>query len=93
MQPTQAKYPLVQDVLADGQDGSSKSRERMFCHVAPIRMPCSRSLPCCPADLICRCECAKIDCQISSYGLIEFGKNILGGLYGLKPTWSNPFGL
>ena len=26
----------------------------MFCHVAPIRMPCSRSLPCCPVDLICR---------------------------------------
>lgn len=57
MHPTRAKYPpkdVVQDVLAGGQDGSSKSRERMFCHVAPIRMPCSRSLPCCPVDLICR---------------------------------------
>jgi hypothetical protein len=28
----------------------------MFCHVAPIRMPCSRSLAYCPVDLICRCE-------------------------------------
>ena len=27
------------------------ARERMFCHVAPIRMPCSRSLACCPVDL------------------------------------------
>ena len=44
----------VQDVLADGQDGSSKPREQMFCHIAPIRMPCSRSLPCSPVDLICR---------------------------------------
>jgi hypothetical protein len=32
------------------------ARERMFCHVAPIRLPCSRSLACCPVDLICRCE-------------------------------------
>ena len=32
------------------------TRERMFCHIAPIRMPCSRSLACSPVDLICRCE-------------------------------------
>ena len=32
------------------------ARERMFCHIAPIRMPCSRSLACCPVDLICRNE-------------------------------------
>ena len=30
------------------------TRERMYCHIAPIRMPCSRSLACCPVDLICR---------------------------------------
>jgi len=30
------------------------ARERMFCHVAPIRLPCSRSSACCPVDLICR---------------------------------------
>ena len=45
------KYPLVQDVLAGGQDG-----ERMSCHIAPIPMPCSRSLPAAPVDLIYRCE-------------------------------------
>ena len=28
----------------------------MFCHIAPIRMPCSRSLACSPVGLICRCE-------------------------------------
>ena len=28
----------------------------MFCHVTPIRTPCSRLLACRPADLICRCE-------------------------------------
>jgi hypothetical protein len=26
----------------------------MFCHVTPIRTPCSRLLACRPADLICR---------------------------------------
>ena len=49
----------VQEVLADGQDGSSKPREQMFCHIAPIRMPCSRSLPCSPVDLI-RIECTSV---------------------------------
>ena len=33
------------------------AREWMFCHVSPIRMPCSSSLACCPVDLICRDEC------------------------------------
>lgn len=32
------------------------ARERMFCHVVPIRMPCTRSLACCLFDLICRIE-------------------------------------
>ena len=32
------------------------ARERMFCHVTPIRTPCSRLLACRPADLICRNE-------------------------------------
>jgi len=56
MHPTRAKYPPFRAAWAGSQDGSSKSRERMFCHVAPIRMPCSRSLPCRPVDLICRIE-------------------------------------
>jgi|ERR1019366_8660096 hypothetical protein len=32
------------------------ARERMFCHVVPIGMPCTRSLACCLVDLICRIE-------------------------------------
>jgi len=52
MHPTQAKYPPDWGRLAGGQDGSSKSRERMFCHAAPIRMSRSRSLPCSPVGLI-----------------------------------------
>ncbi len=31
--------------------------ERMFCHVTPIRAPCSRLSACSSADLICRIEC------------------------------------
>jgi hypothetical protein len=31
----------------------------MFYYIAPIRIPCSKSLPCSPAALICRCEGAE----------------------------------
>ena len=48
--PIATEPVTVRVVLAGGQDNlvAQGARGWMFCHVAPIRMPCSRSLACWP---------------------------------------------